>query len=153
MSRSRSVKFVSPTNLTDTSCIHLIVSITLPHNIHRPPDLQASIQLIMARICGQQDTQRYVTTHDQLHRTTTSSVRKFRVGVVGVLTSVWKEFCVRQIHKSIVDRSLRDITAKVAAACCRVAEQEGVATVEAPAEGWERHLRDEMWWPEYEEYV
>ena len=48
---------------------------------------------------------------------------------------------------------IRDITAKVATACCRVAEEEGVATVAEPEEGWLSYLRESMWWPEYEQYV
>ena len=48
---------------------------------------------------------------------------------------------------------IRDITAKVAVACCKVAEEEGVATIAEPEEGWFNHLRESMWWPEYEQYV
>ncbi|CAD7924671.1 unnamed protein product [Amoebophrya sp. A120] len=48
---------------------------------------------------------------------------------------------------------IREITANVAAGVCEVAEQEGLTAVARPPNGWLMHLKQAMWWPQYESYL
>eukprot|EP00392_Amoebophrya_sp_AT5.2_P019499 g20354.t1 len=50
-------------------------------------------------------------------------------------------------------KRIREITAHVATGVCQVAEEEGTAGILEPQGGWLAHLRQHMWWPQYEEYV